>query len=133
MNLRYARVAERASHRCEYCHAPEVIFNFPFEVEHIIPPQRGGQDEADNWALACRACNLRKSDHVAAVDPETNRSNRLFNPRLDSWDEHFLADKDTGQIIGTTPLGRATAACLQMNAPTQLTARILWFRLALFL
>jgi hypothetical protein len=34
MNPLYARVAARAGDRCEYCHAPEAVFNFPFEVEH---------------------------------------------------------------------------------------------------
>lgn len=38
MNSRYALVSARAGHRCEYCHAPEAIFNFPFEVEHALPP-----------------------------------------------------------------------------------------------
>ncbi|MDD1414047.1 hypothetical protein MEN41_05055 [Dolichospermum sp. ST_con] len=37
MNPFYHLVADRAFHRCEYCHAPELVFNFPFEVEHIIP------------------------------------------------------------------------------------------------
>ena len=37
LNPRYAPIAQRANHRCEYCKAPEVVFNFPFEVEHIIP------------------------------------------------------------------------------------------------
>lgn len=37
MNPNYPPVAERAGHRCEYCHAPEAIFNVLFEVEHIIP------------------------------------------------------------------------------------------------
>ncbi|MCC5618360.1 hypothetical protein LC605_25405 [Nostoc sp. CHAB 5836] len=40
MNRYYAAIAQRASHRCEYCQAPELIFNFPFEVEHIIPLSR---------------------------------------------------------------------------------------------
>jgi hypothetical protein len=35
MNPKYAFVALRAGHRCEYCHAPEVVFNSLFEVEHI--------------------------------------------------------------------------------------------------
>ena len=39
MNRFYSEVAERAGHRCEYCRAPEVVFNFPFEVEHIIHPR----------------------------------------------------------------------------------------------
>jgi len=38
-------IAQRANHRCEYCKAPEVVFNFPFEVEHIIPlSQKGSND-----------------------------------------------------------------------------------------
>ncbi len=48
MNAHYAAVAERAAHRCEYCRAPEVIFNFPFEVEHVVPPGRGGMDQESN-------------------------------------------------------------------------------------
>jgi hypothetical protein len=36
MNPQYAEVARRAGHRCEYCRAPEIIFNFPFEVEQIV-------------------------------------------------------------------------------------------------
>jgi hypothetical protein len=32
MNPLYFLVAERAHHRCEYCHAPESIFNAVLEV-----------------------------------------------------------------------------------------------------
>ena len=60
MNPFYHLVADRACHRCEYCHAPELVFNFPFEVEHIIPTSRGGANVEINLALACRSCNLRK-------------------------------------------------------------------------
>ena len=42
MNPNYPLVAERAGHRCEYCHAPEAIFNVPFEVDHIMPLAKGG-------------------------------------------------------------------------------------------
>jgi len=37
MNPFYPLVTQRAGQRCENCHAPEAIFNFPFEIEHIIP------------------------------------------------------------------------------------------------
>src|SRR5437764_1099354 len=70
MNPRYGRVAERAAHRCEYCHAPEAIFNFPFEVEHIVPAGSGGSDDESNLALSCRACNVFKADQTEAIDPE---------------------------------------------------------------
>jgi HNH endonuclease len=52
MNKHYARVAERAAHRCEYCQAPEVIFNLVFEVEHIIPRALNGPDDESNLALS---------------------------------------------------------------------------------
>jgi 5-methylcytosine-specific restriction endonuclease McrA len=58
MNPHYPQVAKRAGHRCEYCHTPEVVFNFPFEVEHIQPVCLGGIDSEANLALACRSCNL---------------------------------------------------------------------------
>lgn len=62
MNSNYPQVAARAEHRCEYCHAPEIVFHFPFEVEHVIPTSKGRDDNAQNLALACRSCNLYKSN-----------------------------------------------------------------------
>lgn len=132
MNHRYAQVALRAGHRCEYCHAPEVVFNFPFEVEHIIPMARGGMDIAANWALSCRSCNLWKSAHLQGIDPVSGILIRLFHPREDSWDVHFRADPESGEIHGQTPIGRATVACLRLNHAGQRMARQQWLRLGLF-
>lgn len=132
MNPHYAAVAERALHRCEYCHAPEVIFNFAFEVEHIVPPLRGGADHQANWALSCRACNVHKSDHAEGVDPKGGTTVRLFDPRQDPWEAHFRADPETGVIAGLSPIGRATVERLKMNRPPQLEARRQWVRLGLF-
>jgi hypothetical protein len=81
MNPRYPVVAERAVYHCEYCHAPESVFNFPFEVEHIIPQSRGGSDDLNNLALACHACNLFKSDFETGRDEENEADIRLFHPR----------------------------------------------------
>ena len=135
MNRWYADVAPRAAHRCEYCRAPESVFNFPFEVEHIIPPAQGGADVESNLALACRSCNLHKSDQVQGRDPESAATQvevPLFHPRRDWWPQHFRLDSETGVIVGTTPTGRATVACLAMNSPSQLEARRQWVRLGLF-
>ena len=132
MNPYYAEVALRAAHRCEYCRAPEAVFNFPFEVEHIIPTVAKGADALDNLALACRACNLRKADHMAARDPETAAEVRLFHPRLDRWEEHFAIQIESAIVYGLTPIGRATVADLGMNVASQLAARIQWVRLGLF-
>ena len=89
MNPHYPLVALRARHACEYCHAPEIVFNLPFEVEHILPRAHGGESTEENLALSCRSCNLYKSDYVSAMDEETRQEVKLFHPRLDVWQEHF--------------------------------------------
>jgi hypothetical protein len=132
VNPWYPAVAARAFQRCEYCHAPEVVFNFAFEVEHIQPQSQGGQDTDDNLALACSACNLFKSDAVVGRDEETQSFVPLFHPRTDRWEEHFRVDETTAEIVGLTPVGRATVGRLQMNRSRQVAARRQWIRLGIF-
>jgi hypothetical protein len=132
VNTLYPLVAERAVYRCEYCHAPEIVFNFPFEVEHILPQARGGSDDLNNLALACHACNLFKSDFETGQDEESQAEAALFHPRSDVWEQHFGVDVERAAIFGITPVGRATLARLQMNRPRQITARRRWIQLGLF-
>ena len=132
MNPRYPLVAARAAHRCEYCRAPESIFNFPFEVEHIVPPKQRGDDDESNLALSCRACNLFKASHLEYADPESGDEAPLFNPRSDQWTDCFRAEIESGTIIGLNATGRATIACLAMNSIAQRAARMDWMRLGLF-
>ncbi len=132
MNPYYPAVADRAGHRCEYCHAPEAIFNLAFEVEHIIPVALQGPDDESNRALACRSCNRHKSDHVTGTDESTGATVSLYHPRRDRWDDLFRTDKETGVLVGLTSIGRATVARLRMNRPAQQEARLQWIRLGLF-
>ena len=132
MNPHYPAVSHRAGHRCEYCCAPEAIFNLPFEVEHIIPVSQAGPDMETNLALACRSCNLHKADHVNGYDELTQSSVRLFNPRQDLWEEHFRVTTETGALEGLTEIGRASVARLQINNPRQTKARLRWMRAGLF-
>ena len=132
MNARYPEVADRAGHRCEYCGAPEAVFNFPFEVEHVVPVSHGGPTEPGNLALACRSCNLRKAASVGGIDPDGGTQVRLFNPRHDRWADNFRFDTDRGEIVGLSPMGRATVHRLAMNSEAQRTARRQWARLGLF-
>jgi hypothetical protein len=132
MNQQYPFVSQRAVHKCEYCRAPEAIFNFPFEVEHIIPVSEGGADDEANLALACRACNIHKSNFLTGIDEVTHLEVRLFNPRRDPWEDHFRINAETGAIQGLSPIGRASALRLQMNSSVQLAARLRWMQLGLF-
>lgn len=122
-------VAARAGYRCEYCLAPEIVFNSKFEVEHIHPLARGGADELWNLALACRACNGSKHVATSAIDPTGQRAVRLFNPRIDIWSEHFERDAVAAQILGLTEIGRATVDRLHLNSREQIRARRLWAQL----
>lgn len=131
MNPHYPPVSARARHACEYCRAPEVVFNLRFEIEHIKPESQGGPSSMGNLALACRSCNLFKSDHVSAVDEVTGRRIKLFNPRRDAWRKHFAVSEEDGEIKGLTPKGRATVARLSMNSRAQTEARRAWLRLGL--
>ena len=73
-------VRERAKYCCEYCYA-QSKYSGPFSIEHIIPLAKGGSDEFDNLALACQHCNSYKYTKTHAVDPITQLSISLYNPR----------------------------------------------------
>ena len=132
MNPFYTGVASLAGHRCEYCHAPEAVFNFPFEVEHIVPIARGGTSNEANLALACRSCNLHKAIHLSGEDPQSGEMVRLFRPREETWEDNFTVNDESDEMQGLTPTGRATAARLDMNSPAQRAARRQWRRLGFF-
>ena len=107
-------VTERAHDLCEYCHLEQAwIALIRFHVEHIRALQHGGDDKLNNLCLACPTCNRNKGPNQSAYDPETGDLVRLFHPRLDSWESHFLIEE--GFIVGTSPQGRATVHLLQMN------------------
>ncbi len=131
MNPYYELVSARARHLYEYCHAPEVVFNLPFEAEHLTPQSRGGETSEENLALSCRSCNLYKADSVSGFDEVTRCEVPLFNPRRDMWSEHFSMIEETGAIEGLTEKGRATIARLRINSRAQVEARKQWLKLGL--
>ena len=128
----HERVAQRAEHRCEYCRAPEIVFNAPFEIEHIFAKALGGSSDMENLALACRSCNVHKAAALICRDPESGLDVPLYNPGRQRWDEHFRFDVQTGHVVGIGPIGRATVSRLAMNSPSAVRARCLWFALGLY-
>lgn len=40
---------------------------------------------------------------------------RLYHPRQDKWNDHFVWNEDQAVIIGISPVGRATISCLKIN------------------
>lgn len=125
------QVKERATGRCEYCRLPEEVARLSHQVDHIVPPRHSGSNEPDNLAWACFRCNNNKGTDISTIDVETNQLVRLYNPRTQQWDEHFVIE-DTGHIVGKTPQGRATARLLDMNNDNEVEVRGLLVRTGLW-
>jgi len=119
-NIRQS-VRERAHHRCEYCRFPEGESRFSHQVDHIRPIKHKGTHDLNNLAWACFQCNNRKGSDIAGYDPLSDTITPLFNPRDQTWDDHFSL---VGyEIIGKTPIGRTTLEVLEMNSSERLEHR----------
>jgi hypothetical protein len=111
----------RAGQRCEYCGLPEQHVPVAFHIEHIVPRQHGGSDDPDNLSYACSRCNWSKGPNLSGIDHVTKQIVSLFDPRRQSWDDHFLWQG--ALITGRTAIGRATVHVLQINAPRRVHLR----------
>ena len=115
-------VRQRANNRCEYCgHRQEWAPTVQLHIDHIVPRNHGGTDEPQNLALACPHCNCHRRDNLSGKDPTTGRTCTLFNPRTQSWHDHFALRGVT--IVGLSPTGRATVRVCNMNAGDRLEIR----------
>jgi hypothetical protein len=115
------RVRERAHHRCEYCHLPAEFSSIPFEIDHIVAEQHGGDAVPGNLAYCCFADNHHKGPNLGGIDPKTGRKTWLFNPRRHTWRRHFRWNG--ALLVGRTAIGRATIAVLQINSAHRIAQR----------
>jgi hypothetical protein len=126
-------VRQRANFLCEYCHSSEEGSTALFTFDHITPQSLEGSDDESNLALACTRCNCRRYNFTQGLDPLTQVTHRLFNPRQDEWGDHCIWSHDGHTILGTSPIGRATINRLDMNDDRHddgsiRRARRLWIR-----
>ena len=121
------KIRHTAQHRCGYCLSPQYLVMARLEIEHIIPLAKGGSNAEHNLWLACPLCNSHKASKTQAIDPETQNTVPLFNPRQQNWFDHFEWSADGLKIIGKTPIGRATVIALHLSDdPDALTVRSYW-------
>ncbi|MCI0376415.1 MAG: hypothetical protein L0215_02285, partial [Gemmataceae bacterium] len=83
-----------------------------------------------NTCWACAYCNGHKGSNVAGYDPDTGELVALFNPRTDTWEEHF--DWDGAALRGLTAKARATIDVLRINDPDRIEHRRLLMSLGLW-
>src|SRR5512135_2673788 len=96
-----ALVRTRAGNRCEYCLLHQDYAELSHHVEHIVAIKHGGSDDPSNLCLACERCNLFKGSDLTGFDSVTGLVERLFNPREQSWADHF--ELQGPLIVGRTP------------------------------
>lgn len=114
-------VVLRAGNRCEYCQLSQLGQEATFHIDHVMPRAAGGPTASGNLALACVSCSLRKWAKRTAADPDTGEEVPLFDPRAQTWGDHFRWDGE--RVAPLTPTGRATAAALALNRPLILAIR----------
>ena len=61
-------VKEQANGRCEYCGLAQIGQEATFHIDHIQPVSADGPTIAENLALACTSCSLRKEARRTGVD-----------------------------------------------------------------
>jgi hypothetical protein len=122
----YWRVAARAGHRCEYCHAPESFFPHRLCLDHVMPEGHGGPTSLTNLALCCYGCQHQKLAFETGYDSTTKMTAALFHPRRQRWTRHFRWAADGLQLEGRTRIGRATIEHLALNNWRQIQARTRW-------
>ncbi len=77
----------------------------------------------------CEPCNLYKASRQTAVDGITQQEVPLFHPQQQLWKEHFAWSEDGTEIIGLTPVGRATISALKMNRSQLTRVRRMWVKM----
>ncbi len=124
-------VRDRAIRQCEYCQMPEDFDVRPFQLDHIRAQKHAGPSSVENLAWSCLPCNSFKGPNVAGYEPDSDRLFPLFNPRQDSWLDHFAWSGP--ELIGLTPIGRTTICVLRINQPDRVEHRRLLLEGGFFL
>jgi hypothetical protein len=120
-------VVARAGGVCEYCRLVQAATGVTFHIEHFLPRSQGGQTAMTNLVLSCPGCNLAKAERTSGPD-SNGKTQPFFNPReFDpgslGWHLHFTMDRESGTIVGRTPIGEATVLALRMNDAIGIFAR----------
>jgi hypothetical protein len=122
------KVRQKAGNRCEYCLSHQDYIMGRLQIDHIQPLAKGGTDTEDNLCLACELCNQYKWVQTESVDPQSEETVSLFNPRQQQWKEHFTWNTEGTEIIGLTACGRATIAALRLNNNLAVIVRQNWVK-----
>ena len=114
---------------CAYCRTAESLTTTTFEFEHIVPHSKNGKTIFENLCLACPSCNRFKAVRQTAIDPSTQAEMPLFHPQQQIWADHFKWNEKVTELVGLTPIGRATLTALKMNRLQLIRVRQMWVKM----
>ena len=117
------QLAERAGGRCEYCLTPEWILLAGCEIDHVISRKHGGITDLSNLVFSCARCNRAKGSDIGSVIPATGQYCRMFNPRIDRWEDHFGLEGP--RLIARTDIAEVTVRILRLNDQERMAERTL--------
>lgn len=89
---RDAVVFVRAEGRCEYCNTEMIHDRIAWDAvqfDHIIPKSKGGSDDEENLALACKVCNNAK---MTFLPTGSNREERIASAQTHIQNRRKHAD-----------------------------------------
>lgn len=102
----------------------------PHEADHIRAQKHKGPSTLTNLCWACALCNGHKGSDASAYVPDTDKLVRLFNPRVDVWQDHFQWDGP--ELRGKTDIAAATIELLQINSDSRASHRKMLIEVGLF-
>ncbi|MFW6359736.1 MAG: HNH endonuclease, partial [Chroococcales cyanobacterium] len=103
----------RAGNACEYCRISAELRPSGCHVDHIISLKHGGETVTENLAYACLSCSVNKGTDLGSISRRTGELVRFYNPRRDSWEEHFRLEG--ARIESLTDIGEVTERIFHFN------------------
>jgi hypothetical protein len=107
-------VTARARGLCEYCRSPEHFTPARYSLEHIHPRRQRADQLGKPSPGVPRLQRLQRRQNYGPR-PGNQPPAPLFHCRQHRWQDHFAWSADSLEVVGLTPIGRATIALLRLN------------------
>ncbi|MGA6156749.1 HNH endonuclease [Stenotrophomonas sp. NPDC087984] len=104
--------------RCVYCLAPSEV------KDHVIPIARGGDDDLQNLAPACNACNDSKADRTPLEFAALRLNPGIWKPGGHPGDQRLANEFDRLRHTYTIWVERIEISQIELLHP----GRLAWFR-----
>jgi hypothetical protein len=96
------------------------------ELDHLIPEALGGLTEEENLWLAMLSVQRSQGRSHCRPGSRDGSDRAPVQSAPPDLAEHFEWSDSGDQIIGLTPIGRATVLALNVNRPSLVKARQAW-------